>query len=131
MYENKPNLNLYYSDTDSIVIDKELPSDIVGNKLGQLKLEHVIERGVFLAPKVYGFVDDKGEKVIKVKGIKSAISNTLTVNDLESLLIKDSYREFIQEKWMKNIFEGKINVDQKYYYSFTYKIIKFHNIFIY
>lgn len=48
-----PEFNLYYSDTDSIVIDKELPVAMVGDSLGQVKLEHTIKQAVFLAPKVY------------------------------------------------------------------------------
>jgi hypothetical protein len=108
-FKNNDNFNLYYSDTDSIVIDQELPESLVGNKLGELKLEHVIERGVFLAPKVYGFVSDKGEKIIKVKGLKEKSVDTLTLDDLESLLFKDASREFTQEKWNKKLFEGTIS----------------------
>lgn len=37
--KNNPKFNLYYSDTDSAVIDGELHPDLVGNKLGQFKLE--------------------------------------------------------------------------------------------
>lgn len=47
---------LYYTDTDSFVLSKKLPDEMVGDKLGQLKLEHVIESGFFLAPKVYGLL---------------------------------------------------------------------------
>jgi hypothetical protein len=57
VFKNNPNFTLYYSDTDSAVIDEMLPASIVGNGLGQMKLEHVINKAVFLAPKVYGLVD--------------------------------------------------------------------------
>lgn len=50
IFKNNPNFKLYYSDTDSAVVDTILPASIVGEGLGQLKLEHVIERAVFLAP---------------------------------------------------------------------------------
>ena len=46
VFKNNPLFNLYYTDTDSIVIDKQLPESMVGNKLGQLKLEHVVNRAV-------------------------------------------------------------------------------------
>src|SRR5437868_11184061 len=36
-FKNNPDLELDYSDTDSLVIDKELPKHLVGDKLGQLK----------------------------------------------------------------------------------------------
>jgi hypothetical protein len=32
-------LNLYYSDTDSAIVDQPLPSNMVSNKLGHFKLE--------------------------------------------------------------------------------------------
>ena len=50
-FKNNPNFNLYYSDTDSSVTDRPLPEFMVGNKLGQLKLEHTIKKAVFLGPK--------------------------------------------------------------------------------
>jgi hypothetical protein len=58
--KNNSNFNLYYSDTDSAVVDQPLPAFMVGSELGQLKLEHTIKRAVFLAPKVYGLVDVDG-----------------------------------------------------------------------
>ena len=111
-FKNDPNVaaggNIYYSDTDSIIIDKPLKQGIIGTDLGQFKLEYVIERAVFLAPKVYGFITDQGEEIIKVKGLKSDALKDLHVSDLEELLIKDSSREFNQEKWYKNLYEGNI-----------------------
>jgi len=37
-FKNSSNFHLYYSDTDSILIDKVLPDLLVGKALGQLKL---------------------------------------------------------------------------------------------
>jgi DNA polymerase type B, organellar and viral len=48
-FKNNPNFNLYYSDTDNAVIDQELPEHMVGKDLGQMKLEHIINKAVFLA----------------------------------------------------------------------------------
>ena len=50
------NKFLFYTDTDSLICSEKLPSRLVGNQLGQMKLEHIIKDGVFLAPKVYGFI---------------------------------------------------------------------------
>jgi hypothetical protein len=61
-FKNNPKFRLYYSDTDSIVVDTELDPSFIGTTLGQLKLEHVIERAVFVAPKVYGLVDTEGNE---------------------------------------------------------------------
>jgi len=46
-FKNNPNFHLYYSDTDSIIIDTELPIELVGNGLGQLKLVHTIKKAIF------------------------------------------------------------------------------------
>jgi len=120
MFKNRPNISLYYSDTDSVVIDAPLPDSIVGSKLGQLKLEHTIEKAVFLAPKVYALIDIDGVETIKVKGISPEVVKELHVSDLDHLLIKDSNRIFTQEKWYKKVIEGEINIkDVAYSLSVT------------
>lgn len=43
MHDLMKNINVYYTDTDSIVTDKPLPDHMVNNQLGGLKLEHEIE----------------------------------------------------------------------------------------
>jgi hypothetical protein len=83
--KNRFEFNLFYSDTDSFVTNKPLPSFMVGNKLGQFKLEYTIERAVFLAPKVYAFITSSGEEIIKVKGIKQDALSGLHIEDLENL----------------------------------------------
>ena len=110
LFKNNPLFNLYYSDTDSSVVDKPLPEELVGSRLGQVKLEHVINKAVFLAPKVYGLVDIDGNEIIKVKGITHEKALELNFYNLEQLLVKDSSREFNQEKWFKKVLEGEISV---------------------
>ena len=44
---------IYYTDTDSIVTDIELPEEFIGKNLGQFKLEHKILRGYFITSKTY------------------------------------------------------------------------------
>ena len=73
----KMGANIYYSDTDSIVTDIELPSSMVDPKsLGKLKLEYEVARGYFISAKTYCLClhkPDKNNKMIvkKAKGIKS------------------------------------------------------------
>lgn len=45
---------LFYTDTDSIDINKSLIKKFIGKELGVMKLEHIFNKAVFLAPKVYG-----------------------------------------------------------------------------
>lgn len=105
--KNNPNFNLYYSDTDSAITDRPLPSFMVGNALGQFKLEYIIRRAVFLAPKVYGLITTDGQEIIKVKGLSPA---DVKIQDLENLLVKDSSKEFNHTKWYKKVIAGEITV---------------------
>jgi hypothetical protein len=49
-YKMRYQDHIYYSDTDSIILDCPLPDHMVGNKLGQFKLEYKVSEGIFLAP---------------------------------------------------------------------------------
>jgi hypothetical protein len=112
IFKNNPEFKNYYSDTDSIVTNKPLPDSMVGNALGQVKLEYVITKAVFLAPKVYAFITvpggSEGKEIIKVKGLTNEVISKLNFSDLEALLIQDSSREFNQEKWFKSVINGQI-----------------------
>ena len=118
-FKNNPKFNLYYSDTDSVVIDSKLPAELVGKDLGQLKLEHIIKRAVFLAPKVYGFEDINNKTTIKIKGVTPEVSENITLKDLELLLIEDSNLEFKQFKWFKKVLEGEIEIKEVVYHLKT------------
>jgi DNA polymerase type B, organellar and viral len=111
-FKNNPEFHLYYSDTDSVIIDKALPANLIGSALGQLKLEYVINKAAFIAPKVYALITDTGEEVIKIKGINhtAIVNENIHFTDILNLLIQDSQREFTQEKWYKNVMAGTITV---------------------
>ena len=119
--KNNPLFKLYYTDTDSAVIDAQLPvsggQGIVGYKLGQMKLEHIIDKAVFLAPKVYGLITTvpQGEEIIKIKGVSSEVAKDISFYNLQLLLVKDSAREFTQEKWFKKVLEGEISIHDVIY----------------
>ena len=82
-FKNNPENKIFYSDTDSIVMEKEIDSNLVSNtKLGHLKLEHVISEGYFIADKFYAIINDKGVLIKKSKGINS---NLLTLDDYNKL----------------------------------------------
>jgi len=111
LLKNNPNVNLYYSDTDSGVVDQPLDEALVGPLLGQFKLEHILSRAVFLAPKVYGFITTAvtpGNEIIKIKGVKNELLKDIHIQDLENLLFLDSSRVLSQEKWIKNYQNGNI-----------------------
>ena len=59
-----------------------------------------------------GGVLEDGTEIIKIKGLsKEAIKRYgITFKDMEALLVKDSTRDFSQEKWSKSILDGKITI---------------------
>lgn len=118
---------VYYTDTDSIFIDKPLDEKLIhSKKLGFLKLEYILDEFVCIGPKVYAGVgkDDKGNKVeiVKIKGFK----NSITFNDFKKLLTVDSNLKLSQEKWFKDISDGSITIKpQPYVLSTTENKRKF------
>jgi hypothetical protein len=114
-FKNNPNFILYYSDTDSVVVDKPLPDSMVGKNLGQLKLEYIIKRAIFLAPKVYGIEDENGKEIIKIKGVTSEATEKINLDILEKLLIENESLEFKQFKWFKKVLKGDITIDEVVY----------------
>jgi hypothetical protein len=47
-------LDIFYSDTDSLVINGPLPPEVCNSaELGKLKLENTFKEGIFVAPKIY------------------------------------------------------------------------------
>ena len=61
-----------------------------------MKLENILNKGIFLAPKMYYLETDKGKIIYKVKGLKHEVE--LNKTDFESLLFKQSYLEKFQIK---------------------------------
>jgi hypothetical protein len=73
--EKGRKLNVYYCDTDSIYTRKftdtfGLPKEMLGDKLGQWKLEGSFTDAIFIAPKMYMFKrKSDGKHCMKCKGI--------------------------------------------------------------
>jgi hypothetical protein len=84
---------------------------MVGKEIGLWKLENIIKEAVFIAPKVYGYIDIEGNEIVKCKGFKENIS----FNDLKSLLIKDNKLELNQEKWFKSLENSNITIKNQLY----------------
>lgn len=64
----------FYSDTDSVVLQKDLHDLFVGKAIGLMKREYgVILEGVFISPKVYGLKVADGKDIVKIKGLNSSV----------------------------------------------------------
>jgi len=116
-----PNYKVYYTDTDSLVIDRHLLPEFIHDKtLGLLSLDFIYDEFIAVAPKVYGGTghDSKGipEEFVKIKGFR----NKLSFNDFKDLLNINSTIELNQDKWFKDISTGSIKIiNQPYFLSST------------
>jgi len=91
-FKNNPDFILYYSDTDSVYTNKQLPDNLVDSRtLGKLKLENICKRAIFLSPKVYCLETIDGKFIYKVKGLSH--ETELSVQDFKKLLYKDTFIE--------------------------------------
>jgi DNA polymerase elongation subunit (family B) len=88
----KQEKSVYYCDTDSIVTDAILP---FGKELGELDLEQVIQKGIFVLPKMYAIKTKNGE-FVKCKGFPSGL---FKYEDFEKAL-KGDYSNFTYSKEM-------------------------------
>ncbi len=79
MYMNElmhlENYKYYYTDTDSLVTDKPLPSKYIGKELGQLKLEYFDFKGLYVSPKLYLIELNDGKIIVKARTIGSDLSS--------------------------------------------------------
>ena len=75
------------SDTDSAVLPYALPDHQVGNGIGQMKLVHKINSGIFIRKKLYALIDSNGNEIIKSSGIDP---NKLNYNSFLTLLKGES-----------------------------------------
>jgi DNA polymerase type B, organellar and viral len=75
--------SIYYSDTDSAVLDKiYFNPNWIGANIGLFKLEYEIKEAYFISNKTYCLILNNGETIIKTKGV---INNSLTVEHFKSM----------------------------------------------
>jgi hypothetical protein len=87
-FKNNPNINLYYTDTDSIYTDSDVDESLIDAKtLGKLKIEYICKKAIFLAAKLYCLEKEDNNIITKVKGLKD--TTTLNYNDFDNLLNKN------------------------------------------
>ena len=74
-----------------------------------MKLEYIVEKGIFLAPKLY-CLKTNNEIITKTRGLSHNIQ--LNIEDFENLLFKDSEIIKKQDKWFKSIYSGTIKIEE-------------------
>lgn len=109
--------HVYYYDTDSLVLDKPLPSDLIDEKeYGKWKLERELKQALFLQPKFYAEIAVDNVKVYRSKGLigvfKDTVSYDLYEKIYEAILRGYRYVELYSDipaarKFITAIKEGK------------------------
>lgn len=91
-YKTLPGYNCYYSDTDSVFLDKALPEELIGNEIGEMKNEleslnaEYIDKAYFLGNKKYGYIYTDKDNIQRTSTvIAGADRNSLNFEDIESL----------------------------------------------
>jgi hypothetical protein len=92
-------------------MDKPLDESVVGKHLGQMVLEKEYKEFVALALKVYGGILNNGKEFTKIKGFKNSIS----FDNLKSLLEENKSLELNQTKWFRFIDKGSISIKSQIY----------------
>lgn len=101
------NINVYYCDTDSIVVDSPLPDNLVGNDIGQFKLEHTVSKGYFISGKLYKLFNIDGSIKTVNKGIGSKLSTMDFINLYKGIVVTNS-----SIRTLKSWEEGFVNINQ-------------------
>jgi len=109
----KLGLNLYYSDTDSLVLDGPLPPKYCDSaELGKLKLEYIFKEGIFVMPKVYYLELDDGKIVAKCKGYSEILTKAQYLALLEG---KDL--DLSITKWNRSLKAGTVQITKGINYT--------------
>lgn len=101
---------LYYSDTDSIVTNLNLPSEMLGNELGLLKLEYKIKKAYFITSKTYMMELYNGDLIKKAKGV---YAENLNKSDYENLYYKNIDVKAIKGDTYVDFEQGTVNIKDK------------------
>lgn len=99
---------IYYCDTDSIVIDKPLDNNFVGEGIGQFKFIAKIKRGYFISNKLYFMIDQFNNIISGSKGINSPLNENDFINLLNNVSINSKTKLSI-----KNVDEGYVIITDR------------------
>jgi hypothetical protein len=111
-YLTIPEIELYYEDTDCVVLNKPLPDNMVGNELGKIKLEFIYKEAVFLTSKVYSgkfdVLDENGVITEKTNTKAKGLTSHVSFDDLKMLLNENEVIKIVNPKIIRDEISGKI-----------------------
>jgi DNA polymerase elongation subunit (family B) len=115
---------LFYSDTDSIVINRKLPVELISStELGLMKLEHIIEEGIFVMPKVY-YLKTKDEEVFKCKGYSGRLTREQYLE-----LMNGNVLNLTVNRWERSLVQGSVRITREVPYELKFSFNKRVQVF--
>lgn len=112
-YKTIPGISVYYTDTDSIFIDKPLPSNMEGKELGQMKNElgfgNKIDKAIFLGSKKYGYVTGNTEKSV----FAGAKRDSIPFDEIKSISLGNKIVKIYDNVFMRDVSQLDIRIRQR------------------
>ena len=119
-FKNKVDYDLYYTDTDSIFINKPLPKNFTDDKLGSMKLENIFDEAIFIAPKVYGGVisnsvtkPNLNNSILVIRGLNLTEKESINYFTVKQIMKRDGKIRLKQDKWYRDISNSTIKVTRE------------------
>lgn len=113
-YKTIPGLKIYYTDTDSIFTNMELPSNMVGTEIGQMKDElngGWIKEAYFFGVKKYAYIDNNDNVVSVFSGL---VRNSLTWKEILQLVNGETLYKEIPKQFNKSLSKLEITIKPKW-----------------
>lgn len=109
-FKNLSGNNCYYTDTDSVIMEKPLPSELVSKAIGDMKLEYspFIKNAYFVSPKLYGFIKENGEPEVKAKGVGPSLNYSQLIE-----LYEGSKVEIKKKVWLKSYRDLNVKIEDR------------------
>jgi hypothetical protein len=105
-FKNIKENECYYTDTDSIFLEKKLDKKFLGVDLGEFKLEYEFIEAYFIAPKVYYIkISDSVDKIV-VKGLKKSEFNKENLIEVFKKVVNNELFDFSVNR--TNIFKRNL-----------------------
>jgi hypothetical protein len=112
-YKTIPGIIIYYTDTDSIFINKILPQHLIGTGLGLMKDEldgGVIKKAYFFGIKKYAYLDNNDN----VKSVFSGIQrNNLSWDEIEQIYLNNPINTKVPDQFFKSLSKMEISIKPK------------------
>ena len=109
-YKTLPNVGIYYTDTDSIIMDKPLPNHLEGKELGQMKNElgkgECMKMAIFLGNKRYAYV--AGDKTFSI--FSGAKRNSLSFIDFIAMCQGEEIVKECGDSFVRNLLSLDISI---------------------